>query len=213
MADALTVLTWLWGTKYSTDYVTKLASGLMRNLKQPHRFLPIFVDKDDPLIAVRGCFVRLRMFDPKWQRDNGISGRVICLDLDLVITGKLDQIFDRWESFVILQGANSSNPCPFNGSVVMFRTGYHTNLWTDFSLKAAEHIKCFSFPDDQGWYWHKLPDAAGWKVGPSSGIYAYRKPGWPQGDHLPPDARMVCFPGKADPKHLAFMPWMQHHWR
>jgi hypothetical protein len=160
-----------------------------------------------------GCFARLRMFDPEWQRHKEIDGPVVCLDLDLVITGPLDKLFNRDESIVVLAGANSVNPCPFNNSVFMFKSGMHSELWTEFSQDALRQMKYFEFPDDQGWFWHRLPHAATWKVGPSSGIYSFRKRGWPPGDALPAGARIVAFPGHRDPAQFTHLPWIKQHWR
>lgn len=212
--ESLTVCAWRWGTKYGDGYVDRLRAGVARNLKQPHRFR-IFTPaaEDYGLTKVPGCFARLRMFDPIWQEDNGIEGRLVCLDLDLIVTGPLDDLFDRPEPFVIFQGANAANPCPYNGSVQMIRAGAHPEAWTDFSLKAAAETPHYEFPDDQGWLAAKVPGAAGWKAGSESGVYAFQKPGWPKGEALPADARIVAFPGWRDPSKFTHLPWVKEHWR
>jgi hypothetical protein len=207
---------WLWGDKYSDSHVAKLAAGIARHTTQPYRWSVFEPEPEDVyLTKLSGCFCRLRMFDPEWQRrhDIEICERLVCLDLDSVVTGPLDALFDRPELFVILQGANASNPCPFNGSIMMLRGGYHPDVWTEFSLEAAQTIPRFEFADDQGWLWHKLPDAAGWKAGAESGIYAFHKPGWPGGTALPKGARLVVFPGWRDPSLFTDVPWVQEHWR
>lgn len=210
----MTIATWRWGQKYDGHYVERLKSALMRNIKQEFRF-GVFSpeEEDDYLTKVPGCFCRLRMFDPEWQEKHGISGRLVCVDLDVVVTGELDEAFDRPEKFVILQGANSSNPCPFNGSMMMLRTGSRPDVWKDFSLKRAEEVPYFEFPDDQAWLAHKVPDAGGWKAGPESGIYAFQKPGWPKGDGLPAGAKLVAFPGWRDPSRFAHLDWVKRHWQ
>src|SRR5262249_530839 len=123
--------------------------------------------KDSELTKIPGCFARLRMFERGWQMNRRLLGSIVCLDLDVVITGSLDKLFDRKESLVILEGANSVNACPFNNSVFMFQAGSHHDLWSKFSLEAVQHIKQHKFPDDQGWFWHMVPNAATWKVGSS----------------------------------------------
>jgi hypothetical protein len=168
--------------------------------------------EDMYLTKIPGCFARLRMFDRQWQRARGLDGPVVCLDLDLVATGPLDDLFAGDEPFKILGGANAANPCPFNGSVLMFQAGYRRDIWEDFSLAAAAKIPKYEFADDQGWYWHKVPDAATWPAGVLSGIYAFRKPGWPGGDGLPKGAKIVCFPGSRDPEKFVDMPWVRQHW-
>ncbi len=215
----LTVATFLWGTKYSLDYVKRLVGSVKRNLKEKHQFLlctdnlyrkgldklddvrivPII--RDEPLLREKGCFARLRLFDPEWQRDR-----------DSVVTGPLDELFCRPTQFSILQGANSQNPCPYNGSIWMLRAGYRPDVWSDFSLEAAAKVPYYSFPDDQAWFAAKLPDAPGWQVGPRSGIYAFKKPAWPKGNDLPKDARMVVFPGWRDPSNFTGLSWIKENW-
>lgn len=233
----LTVCTWLWGTAYGPADVAKLAAGVRRHLKQDYRFVCVtdheeyfsagiwsqrisgevistpILDRD--LLSTKGCFARLRMFDPEWQEELCADDRIVCMDLDTVITGPLDPLFNRPETFLILQGANAANPCPFNGSLMMLRAGAHPEVWQDFSLEAAtaDNVAKYEFHDDQGWLWHKLPNAAGWKVGPQSGVYAFQKPAWPKGDDLPTDARLVVFPGWRSPEKFKHLPWVQEHWR
>lgn len=225
----LTVVTWLWGKKYGTEDVRKLQAGVTRHLKQDHRFFVAHPQADDDyLTKIPGCFCRLRMFDKGWQAENGVQegDRIACMDLDSVVTGELDPLFNRPETFMILQGANAANPCPFNGSLMMLRAGWHQEVWSDFTLEKAQAVPFYEFPDDQGWLHHKLPNAAGWKVGSQSGVYAFMKPGWPtvqvedigdgrkgkQTDDLPVDARLVVFPGWRSPEKFKHLPWIKQNW-
>ncbi len=228
-ATILAICTWLWGQdKYMVEDVLKLRRGVARHLKQPHRFLVMtererewtptegierHAIKDPELLQYKGCFARLRMFDYGWQRNREIDDRLVCLDLDMIITGPLDPLFDRPETFVILAGANSLNPCPYNGSVMMLRPGYNGHLFMNFSIEKAFQVKFYEFPDDQGWIWHMLPDAATWQAGRKSGIYGYKKPGWPHHtDRLPEQARIVAFPGHRQPKDFLRLDWVRDNW-
>lgn len=210
----MAIVTWRWGKKYPGLYVDTLKAALKRHIKQEFTFAVFAPEAEDEyLTKIPGCFCRLRMFDPDWQEKHGLTGRIVSLDLDLVVTGPLDDLFDRPENFVILQGANYSNPCPYNGSVFMLRAGARPDVWKDFSLKRASEIPHFEFPDDQGWFAHKIPNAAGWKAGPESGIYAFQKPGWPKGDDLPKDAKIVAFPGWRDPSKFTHLDWVRNNWK
>lgn len=209
----LFVTTWVWGSKYPRVYVERLAAGVARHLKQEHNFIVCRPGEEDAaLTEVKGCFARLRTFDPDWQYARGFKpgDRIVCLDLDMVVTGPLDALFDRPEPFVILQGVNSSNPNPFNGSVWMVRAGYRPDVWTDFSLEAASKVPFDAFPDDQAWFHHKMPDAAAY--GPATGVLAFQKPGWPKGTQLPPTASLVAFPGYRDPAQFTHLDWVRAHW-
>lgn len=211
---ALIISTWAWGTKYGPEYVAKLASAVKRNLKQPHRFAVFSPQEEDAyLTEIPGCFARLRTFDPEWQAANGIEpgDKIVCMDLDLIVTGSLDGLFDRPEPFTILQGVNTSNPCQFNGSLWALDAGYRPDVWGEFSLELAQKIQFDSFPDDQAWMWDMLPDAGAF--GPEDGVYAFQKKGWPKGELLPRNAKVVCFPGWRDPSQYVRLDWVQQHWR
>ena len=223
---ALNVITWLWGQKYGVADVTRLRKACAEYLRCDHSF-HLFTDRpgvsypsaiavhaiSDPVLCERNCFCRLRMFDPEWQKHYGLDGKIISLDLDLVITGEIDYLFAGDSTFRILQGANASNPCPYNASVMMLRSGHHAEVWNTFSPREALKIPFYEFPDDQGWIHYKLPEVHVWTVGAPSGIYAFQKPGWPAGSMaLPEDARIVTFIGHRKPHQFAYLPWMQKYW-
>ncbi len=227
---ALIITTWSWGGAYGDHYVRRLAAGVHRNLNEAHRFIA-FVDSprqfpgieqhhipNIDLTRLKGCFARLRLFDPKWQAELGIKpgDRIVNLDLDLVVTGELDSLFNRKDDFTILQGINTTNPNPQNGSVWMLRAGARPDVWADFSLQAAARIKYHAFPDDQAWFHFCMPDAGAY--GPDCGVYGFKKVGWPSGDglpewKLPEGARIVCFPGWRDPSKFEHLKWVKEHWR
>lgn len=229
----LTICTWLWGDKFGREDVRKLFDGVRRNLTQPARFIllsewnidldgvEVVPIRDLELTKIKGCYARLRMFDPQWQKDHGIDGRLVCIDLDTIITGALDPLFDKPEPFVIMQGGNATNPCKFNGAMMMLRAGAHPEIWNDFSVEAAAKVPFFEFPDDQGWIWHKVPKAAGWTTGQGSGVYVFFKPGWPNWStdkstmrpDLPKGARLVTFSGWRCPAKFTHVDWVKENWR
>ena len=209
----LTVITWLWGERYSGHYVDRLRNGVARHLKQEHRFFVCRPPAEDRyLTQIPGCLARLRTFDPAWQARNGIKpgDRIVCLDLDLVVTGGLDEIFNCTDYFAILQGVHTANPCPYNGSVWMLRAGYRPDVWSHFTVENAAAVPFYLFPEDQAWFAAKMPGAGA--LGPAQGVYAYGKPGWPKGNALPAGARIVAFPGHRDPAHFAHLDWVRKHW-
>jgi len=223
----LTVVTYLWGARYSVDYVNRLGEGLRRHMDVPYRFVCLTdyartfggtVDYQDrirdlELTKIRGCFTRLRLFDPQYQRSIGIApgDRVLVLDLDLVIVGKLSPLVLRPEPFIILQGVNNPrHPCPYTGSVWATMGGLRPDVWWDFSLEAAAMLPKYEFSDDQGWMHHKMPNAGAYTD--RDGVYAFGKGPWPKGHDLPPNARIVAFPGSKDPKLFTHLPWLKNAW-
>lgn len=226
----LHVVTWYWGSKYGPEYVHRLIQGVQANLKQEHVFhlvtegdQAIKVDvrrhpiTDISLLYVPGCFARLRMFDPGWQKFAGISpgDRVVSMDIDAIVVGELDPLFGGFEGGLrIMQGYNTSNPCPFNGSMWMFLAGENPDVWSGFTVERykALGVPFHEFPDDQGWLHHKFPEAEEWR--PRHGVYAFKKVGWPKGDDLPSGARFVAFPGwrRPDAPEFAKIGWIKKYW-
>jgi hypothetical protein len=224
---ALTFVTYLWGDKYPEDYARKLAAAVKRHA--PGARFMVFTDRernldcqqapipreDFGLLKIPGCFARLRLFDWEYQAWLGWSraDRIVNLDLDIVVTGDLSWLASFEDDFYILQDINTSNVCPFNGSMWAFRTGYRPDIWSDFSLDAYTRlgVPMHAIPDDQGWFSYKVPDAG--KFGPHCGVYGFKKRGWPSGDALPANACIVAFPGWRDPSKFEHLSWVRDNWR
>lgn len=224
----LTVLTFLWGSKYAPEYVDRLAAGVRHHLSLAYRFV-CAVDRprvfrmagihqtairDLPLTRTEtnGCLARLRLFDPKWQSELGIppGSRVLVLDVDAIITGRLEPLIDRPEPFVILQGVNYHKG-RFNGSVWLTTGGHRPDVWSELQPDNwPKWVPHYGFPNDQAWMEHMMPDAGAY--GPPQ-VYAFAKPGWPNRDHsLPPGAAIVAFPGRRDPGQFVHLPWVRKFW-
>lgn len=166
------------------------------------------------LTKIQGCLVRLRLFDQFWQQERGIfvGDQIVCMDLDSIVTGPLDDVFRIDGQFAILQGANR-HKFRFNGSIWSLTAGFRPDIWHDFCLDEAHSLPFAEFPDDQQYIEAKLGYyPKDWMVGSPSGIYAMGKPGWPKGDNLPEDARLVVFPGHRDPSQFTHLEWVKKHW-
>lgn len=204
---------WHWGSKYPQFYIDRLRRGVERNMRGEYRFHVCRpTPEDEHLTRIPGCFARLRAFDAEWQAAHGIKegDRIVNLDLDMVVTGSLDGLFDRDEPFAILQGVNTSNPCRMNGSLWMLRAGYRPDVRAEFTLDKAAAITVAEFPDDQRWFEYMMPDAGAF--GPESGVYGFNKRGWPPGPALPKNARLVAFFGWRDPSKFTHIDWVRRHW-
>jgi hypothetical protein len=209
----LIVATFKWGTKYGPEYVERLKRAVQRNVGLDSGiYFTCFDVEGDPLTTIPGSVARLRLFDPDWYEARGLRAgdRVLVLDLDLIVTGRLDPLFEDDAPFRILQGVNASNPCPYNGSVWRLDLGYRPDVWTSFSGEAAAKLDFFEFPDDQLWLSDRIPDAAAF--GSEDGVYAFQKKGWNSGTELPRNARIVAFPGWRDPVKFTHLDWVREHW-
>lgn len=107
---SVNVLCIKWGTKYGCEYVNRLYQGVAKNLSQPFRFvcltensegirsevdvhpLPETPFDEDAFDAKRGgeTWRKVGLFKPNLV---DLDGDTLFLDLDIVITGSLDEFF------------------------------------------------------------------------------------------------------------------------
>ncbi|MCC2689967.1 MAG: glycosyltransferase, partial [Rhizobiaceae bacterium] len=138
------------GTKYGPDYANRLASMVRRHTTRDMRVVCFTDDptglNDDveaqplPVAGLTGWWNKVALFGESLP---GVSGRVLYLDLDVVITGPLDPLLDCPGSFVIMD--NDYVP-GFNSSVMLFDVGAQPHVWSRFSREPTEHIQ-----GDQDW--------------------------------------------------------------
>lgn len=114
MADPVLILCMKWGTLYGAADVNALARGVRRHLARPHRVICFTDDAAglDPgieALPLPELALPPGSGDTRWRkvalfnRDLGVEGVALFLDLDLVIVGPLDPFFDQPGEVVILR--------------------------------------------------------------------------------------------------------------
>ncbi len=224
----MTIVTWKWNSsEYRVDFpasaVNTLKAMIDRNTTDNHRFICITDDSEgvecetyplwDDLRSVKNvhwqgggnpvCYVRLKAFS-EWFRE--IAGdRFLSIDLDTVILGNIDYIFDRKEDFIINKGGSEKND--YNGAMWMMDTGSRSHVYDRFTPEYAKQASGMYMGSDQAWIrWILGKNEATF----SEGIYNYqmikRK--------LPEDAKIVFFHGFAKPWNIRNkQKWIETHYR
>lgn len=217
----LTVLTWLWDqpggrTKFNASHVNVWADMVRRNLVMKHEIacvtdIPQGIDRSIRIIRPPGdfesikapwgprkpnCYRRLSMF----RRDAAsiFGERFVCMDLDCVIGGSLDPLFDRKEDLVLFKGTVSDRP--YNGSLMLIRAGCRPKVHENFSQEAADISGATLRGSDQAWLAHCL----GWGEKTWSerdGVFWYGSLYKSLAQTVKP--RALFFPGKIKPWVLA----------
>ena len=123
-----------WGTKYGPPYINRLYGMVARNITPPFRFVCFCDDATGirPEVETRplpeidyeipqtktGIWPKSRL----WGAQLGdLSGPVLFLDLDLVVTGSLDGFFDYGDPEDVILSRNPSNPLERLGQTSVFR--------------------------------------------------------------------------------------------
>jgi hypothetical protein len=227
----LNVVTWLWRqprgrTEYNAEHVNIWAAMLSRHLLMPHKVSCVtdmsdgidgsieiiappgdFLDITNPRWSPRQpqCYRRLSMF----RRDAAdiFGERFVCMDLDCVIAGPLDPLFDRPDDLVLFKGTSRTRP--YNGSMMLIRAGSRPEVFEDFSPAGAMESGRQFVGSDQAWLAHKLGwSEATWDDGDGVSWFgsAYRR--------RRERPRLLFFPGGMKPWDAARLdPFVAEHYR
>jgi hypothetical protein len=115
------------------------------------------------------------------------------MDLDCVVGGSLDPLFDRPEDLVLYKGTMPSRP--YNGSMMLIRAGCRSQAFETFSQGNALISGAEFCGSDQAWLAHCLGwDEATWDE--NDGVYFFGGKYVPKPKEPP---RVVFFPGKLKP--------------
>jgi hypothetical protein len=136
------------------QYVNILFDSVRRNLAEGYeaRFIcftddaagldPRIETKPLPVPGLNGWWNKLALFKPGVFED---GDRVLYLDLDTVITGRLDEIAAYDGDFAILRDVYRPNG--FQSSVMAWRIGFENNIWQSFADMGFPQIQ----GGDQAW--------------------------------------------------------------
>jgi len=210
------------GGFYKAEYVTKLYRGLKRNATLPFRFV-CFTEipfKDDEIevrplpYQIVGWWNKIPLFAPP---ECIADDQIVCIDLDVVITGNIDWLI-KWRGkfgglpmFTNEYGATLKY---YNGSLWSLEPGANTHVWENFEHCGYEVMK--TYYSDQEWIAEQVKDGINLnKIFPGY-VLSFRH------DYLdvPEDKRRVSdnasiylFHGFPKPGEVhKVYPWIREHW-
>ncbi|CAD8098711.1 unnamed protein product [Paramecium primaurelia] len=128
--DLVNVICMKWGTKYGPDYVNKLYNGFKRHCTRQFNFICV---TDDPKDLQNGIITReLKKGWTGWWGKATLfmdyyeypPGKLFFIDLDMIITGNVDEIMDYKGAFGILKtdeiACEKQNKNGYNSSIVIW---------------------------------------------------------------------------------------------
>lgn len=163
---------------YTAEYVVRLERMVRRHLARPFRFV-CFTDQPEaftaPIETIRipaqlpGCreavgyWNKLQIFNPA----HGLEGRVLFLDLDVLVVADLAPIVDVASPFALIadelalerpevsvDSIGRTILRRFNASVMVFEGDSLADLWRDWNPAVARQLQ-----GDQDWYAVRYPKA------------------------------------------------------
>jgi hypothetical protein len=235
-----------WGTRYPSTYVNCLWAMVRRNTARPTRLVcytddPSGIDPAVTSLPLPPADLPPRLAVRPWRKLSlwadevpGISGDVLFLDLDVVITGPLDDFFDYEpaSTFCVIENWTQKGSGIGNTSCFRFRVGAHSYIYDgmrrDPSGTRAAH------GNEQIYISRTVTEKAFWPAPWCASFKHTLLPPWPlnffKAAPLPAETRVVCFTGRPDPdeardgrwrvpwpkrlyKHVRPTPWIAEHWR
>ena len=243
-----TVICMKWGTRYGAEYVNRLYRAVRRNLSPdaaaPLRFVCFTDDPTDVMPGVE-CHPLPPITLPSaiastpwrklsvWQAPlHDLTGDVLFLDVDLVITGPLDDLFTYQPGeYCVIHNWTQPKLRVGNTSVFRFPVGRYAEVFDRFERDPQEVLRTFRI--EQQYISALIPEQQFW---PAPWVISFKHsclPAFPRNHWvtppLPDDARIVAFHGKPDPidalqgkwpapwwrrleKKVLPTPWIAQHW-
>ncbi len=145
-----------WGTKYGPEYVNILFHMVQRNITLPFRFicmtdtserieegievvpLPEFADPAPEYLRYCKAWRKLSLFDESLY---DLQGKVLFLDLDIVITDNIDCFFEYSNTLSIIENWSQPNRLIGQASVICFEIGKHTQLLEKYQTQQELVVK------------------------------------------------------------------------
>ena len=160
---SITVICVRTGKKYGIGYVAALRDMVAEHLTQPHRFVCL-TNQPERLDGVE--FIDISRFDlPGWwakmlvfNRPIVGSGKIIFIDLDIIIVNSLDPLvnldvdFSICRNFTRLRQCKSGRvtwPCFYSSCVMILGDGFWREIWPIFWSDRHRHIKIAGRLGDQ----------------------------------------------------------------
>ncbi|MDX2201650.1 MAG: hypothetical protein NW223_02795 [Hyphomicrobiaceae bacterium] len=241
-----TVVCMKWGTRYPPIYANNLWHMVRRNTRRPTRLVCLTDDAsglDPEIVALPLPSLKLPgdITNLPWRKLSlwapvlpGLAGDVLFMDLDIVVTGSVDDFFDFQPqmTFCVIENWTQLGARIGNTSCFRFRVGAHPYIYEGVA-KDPEHVRR-TYVNEQIYISRTISEMAFW---PAPWCVSFKHsllPRWPmnffRAAPLPEGTKVVCFTGKPDPdeardgwsdrrlvkrlyKHVRPTPWIAEHWR
>ena len=211
-----------WGNRYGPDFVNRLYSSIKRHTIRPTK---LYCFTDDCLGINKDviCKPLPKINLPEvisltpwrklsvWQNPlYNLSGDVLFLDLDLVITGNLDRFFDfKPGSYCVIENWTQKGQNIGNTSCFKFPIGKYDFIFKKFQSNPVKVWEKYHI--EQIYLSHQIKNQVFW---PSNWCKSFKHnllPKWPlriwKPATLPNDTSIVAFTGKPDPDDVIKGTW------
>jgi hypothetical protein len=189
------------GTKYPVEYANKLFRGVRRYGWTGAFYCltddPTGLEPDIHPVELspycEGWWHKIYLFS--W--DHAIAARLLYMDIDMVVTGSLQDFFDYEGDFATASRFN--RPKEINTTIMSIPTGYGREIWLKFLRHRGMVMRWFG-GDSRFLESVHGPKTRRWQEMFPGQLVSYKK--HVMGHSLPEGTRLVSFHGKPDPEDV-----------
>lgn len=189
------------GPKYPSDYANRLFRGVRRNGHEGRFYCltddPGGLERDIISLPVspycEGWWHKIYLFS--W--DHGIAARLLYMDIDMVVTGALEDFLSYDGDFAT--GSRFNRPNQINSTIMSIPPGFGRPIWTTFLRYRSMVMRSFG-GDSRFIESINGPKTARWQDMFPGQLVSYKK--HVLGGPLPGGTRLVSFHGKPNPEDV-----------
>ncbi len=220
----ITVICLKWGERYGSEYVNRLYAMVRRNTQRDLRFVCITDNNEGirPEVEIKPMppfdlpetfrfkgFRRMFLFQESLY---DLTGNVLHLDLDLIITGSIDDLWDYApeEPYVVSENWTQPGKGIGNMSVFRYRIGALTKIWERFSADPMGMLN--QYVNSQTFCSRTLGSFKMYPLEWCTGFKHTMIPKWPLNFFITPKqppsyVKIVAFTGKPDLEDVIAGEW------
>ncbi len=234
-----------WGSRYGANFVNRLNAAIKRNTNRETQLVcltddPSGIDNDIRCEPIPDINLPEDLIVTPWRKlvlwkDNlvNLTGDVLFLDLDLVITGNLDDMFDFEPGrFCVIENWTQPGKNIGNTSCFRWNVGSHAHIFNKLETEQSRILSTYRI--EQVYISREVSDMVFWPKQWCASFKHSLLPKWPmnffKAPPLPPKTKIVAFTGKPDQdeaavgdwpvrspwkklyKHVRPTPWISDHW-
>lgn len=212
---------------YGPRYVRRLARAVRRNLSVYQKFVCFtninfpLKDVEDyvelrflPTTGLRGCLPKSFMFAPY-----GLSGiepgtQCLALDLDVVITGNLDEMSSYSGELCVRSKFRQDQQHKADGDIIGFKADpFLSSLLYDPLVANSANIEMSTGGRERYWLREQHECKDRWQNLFPNQVVSYKRHVRPNQNKVPQYARIVSCHGRPRPHELLRLPWVTRNWK